>query len=50
MKECRASGASWIITTEKDMVKLRSLDLPGNIIIIEIAFSADRPFYESVFS
>ncbi len=50
VKECRSSGASWIITTDKDMVKLRNLDLPENILIIEIAFIADQPFFESVFA
>ena len=49
-RECIASGASWIVTTEKDFVKLRNLDLPGNILIIEIAFIADRLFFESVFA
>ncbi|MBI5076199.1 MAG: tetraacyldisaccharide 4'-kinase [Nitrospirae bacterium] len=49
-RECMASGASWILTTEKDFVKLRNLDLPGNILIIEIAFIADRSFYDSVFA
>jgi tetraacyldisaccharide-1-P 4'-kinase len=50
VKECGSVGASWIITTDKDMVKLRNLDLPENILIIEIAFVADRPFFESVFA
>lgn len=50
VKECGSSGASWIITTEKDFVKLRNLDLPENILIIEITFIADRPFFESVFA
>jgi tetraacyldisaccharide 4'-kinase len=49
-KECMTSGASWIITTDKDMVKLRNLDLPENILIIEIAFIANQPFFESVFA
>ncbi|MBI5848161.1 MAG: tetraacyldisaccharide 4'-kinase [Nitrospirae bacterium] len=49
-KECATSGASWIVTTDKDMVKLRNLDLPENILIIEIAFIADQPFFESVFA
>lgn len=50
VKEGRASGASWIISTDKDMVKLRNLDLPENILIIEIAFSAGQTFFESVFA
>lgn len=50
VKECSASGASWIITTEKDMVKLGNLDLPANILIIEIAFTAGTTFFDSVFA
>ncbi len=49
-RECSGSGAEWAVTTGKDMVKIRDLDLPGNILIIEIAFTADRPFFDSVFS
>jgi len=49
VKECGSSGAAWIITTDKDMVKLRNLDLPENIHIIEIVFMADRTFFDSVF-
>lgn len=50
VRECRSAGASWILTTDKDRVKLRNLDLPANILIIEIAFSAGQPFFESVFA
>ncbi|MBI5632872.1 MAG: tetraacyldisaccharide 4'-kinase [Nitrospirae bacterium] len=50
VKESASSGAAWIITTEKDFVKLRNLDLPQNILIIEIAFIADQTFFESVFA
>ncbi len=50
IKESGSSGASWIATTDKDMVKLRNLDLPANILIIEIAFTAGRPFFDSLFS
>ena len=47
---CRGSGAEWAVTTGKDMAKIRELDLPENILIIEIAFTADRPFFDSVFA
>lgn len=50
VKECGSSGASWIITTEKDFVKLRNLDLPENILIIEIAFTAGQTFFDSLFA
>jgi tetraacyldisaccharide 4'-kinase len=50
IRECDRSGAGWVVTTGKDMAKMRDLDLPGNIIIIEIAFTAAQPFFDSVFA
>jgi len=47
--EAGKSGAEWIVTTEKDMIKIRGLDLPENIIIIGIEFSIDEGFYDVVF-
>jgi len=47
--EAGKSGAEWIATTEKDMIKIRDLDLPENIIIIRIEFSIDEEFYDEVF-
>ena len=49
-EEALKSGAEWIVTTEKDMIKIRGLDLPGNIIIIGIEFSIDKGFYDAVFA
>jgi tetraacyldisaccharide 4'-kinase len=49
-EEALKSGAEWIVTTEKDMIKIRDLDLPGNIIIIGIEFSIDKEFYDAVFA
>jgi len=49
-QECSGSGAEWAITTGKDMAKIRDLDLPGNILIIEIAFTAGQPFFDSAFA
>ena len=43
------SGAEWIVTTEKDIIKLRNLDLPGNTLIIGVEFSVEGNFYEEVF-
>lgn len=47
--DAEKSGAEWIVTTEKDMMKIRDLDLPENIIIIRIEFSVDKGFYDAVF-
>ena len=44
------SGAESIVTTEKDVIKIRGLDLPENIIIIGIAFSVVQGFYDEVFA
>lgn len=49
-KEAERSDAGWMVTTEKDMIKIRDLDLPENIIIIEIEFIADKGFYDTIFS
>jgi tetraacyldisaccharide 4'-kinase len=43
------SGAEWIVTTEKDIIKLRNLDLPGNILIIGVEFSVEGNFYDEAF-
>jgi tetraacyldisaccharide 4'-kinase len=48
-RDIQRCGAEWIVTTEKDIIKLRNLDLPGNIVIIEIDFSVEACFYEEVF-
>jgi tetraacyldisaccharide 4'-kinase len=48
--EAGKSRAEWIVTSEKDMIKIRDLDLPENIIIIEIEFSIDARFYDSAFA
>jgi tetraacyldisaccharide 4'-kinase len=48
--EAGKSGADWLVTSEKDMIKIRGLDLPENIIIIGITFSISRRFYDAVFS
>ena len=47
--EAAKNGAEWIVTTEKDIMNLRNLDLPGNILIIGIEFSAEGNFYDEVF-
>jgi len=43
-----ASGLE-IITTEKDMVKLRELRLPENIHALRIEFSVEKEFYNQLF-
>jgi tetraacyldisaccharide 4'-kinase len=43
-------GADYIITTEKDMVKIRGFGrLPGNLLWLSISFHAEGRFYDEIF-
>ena len=43
------SGADWIVTTEKDIMRLRGFSLPENLLALRIEFHVDEQFYEDVF-
>ena len=43
------SGADWIVTTEKDIMRLRGFSLPENLLAVRIEFHVDEQFYEDVF-
>jgi tetraacyldisaccharide 4'-kinase len=47
--EAAEGRAEWIVTTEKDIIKIRHLDLPDNTLVVEIAFTVDRAFFDDVF-
>jgi tetraacyldisaccharide-1-P 4'-kinase len=38
-----------IITTEKDLVKLKELEIPKNLSALKIEFSIDNEFYDNLF-
>ncbi len=44
-----ASGLD-IVTTEKDLVKLKELDVPDNLLALKIEFSVDNEFYDTLFN
>jgi tetraacyldisaccharide 4'-kinase len=44
-----ASGAEWIITTEKDIMRLKSFRLPENLVALGIELVVDRGFYDEAF-
>lgn len=46
----KGCGAEWIITTEKDIMRLKGLGLPENLAALKIEFTVDRGFYDLVFS
>ena len=43
------AGAAWIVTTEKDIMRLRGFDLPENLVALAIEFSAEKKLYDRVF-
>ena len=49
LKEAKAGNADWIVTTEKDMVRLRGMRLPENLVALAIRFAIDEKFYAEVF-
>lgn len=48
-KEALRCNAEWIITTEKDIIRLRGIKLPENLVFLGIELSASDGFYEEVF-
>jgi len=49
VKEAEANDAGWIVTTEKDMMRLKGLRLPDNIFALKINFMIDDEFYNEAF-
>lgn len=48
-KIIKEAGGLEIITTEKDMVKLKALELPNYILALRIKFLIDGNFYDDIF-
>ena len=48
IKNATRCGAGWIVTTEKDIMRLRRMDLPENLVALGIDFVTDREFYDEV--
>ncbi|OGW44705.1 MAG: tetraacyldisaccharide 4'-kinase [Nitrospirae bacterium RBG_13_41_22] len=49
-KVAEKTGAEWIVTTEKDIMRLKGLELPENLVSLDIEFSVDERFYDEVFN
>ncbi len=45
----RKCGAEWIVTTEKDIIKVKGLELPDNLYTMGIEFKADEAFFTEMF-
>jgi len=50
LKEAKKSNADWIITTEKDLIRLKGLKIPENLAALTIEFSIDEEFYNEAFN
>jgi tetraacyldisaccharide 4'-kinase len=46
----KKNGADWIVTTEKDIMRLKELSVPANLVALMIEFSIDKEFYDEVFT
>ncbi len=49
-REAEKKSADWIVTTEKDIMRLRSFALPENLVSLLIEFTVDDRFYDAVLS
>jgi tetraacyldisaccharide 4'-kinase len=47
--QAHVNGAPWIITTEKDIMRLQGIDTPENLLTLVIDFVAEERFFGEVF-
>jgi tetraacyldisaccharide 4'-kinase len=47
--EAAESGAGWIVTTEKDIMRMTGFELPQNLVSLAIEFHIDGRFYDEAF-
>lgn len=50
VEHSKKSDADWIITTEKDIMRLKELEVPAKLVALAIEFSIDDGFYDEVFT
>jgi tetraacyldisaccharide 4'-kinase len=48
-RKSRELGCDLMLTTEKDMVKLKELKIPDNVFSLEMTWKTDAAFYDDVF-
>lgn len=48
-KEASRNNADWIVTTEKDIMRLKGLSLPKQLVSLGIEFHVDKKFFDAVF-
>jgi tetraacyldisaccharide 4'-kinase len=50
IEDSKKSNADWIVTTEKDIMRLRVLNIPANLVALSIEFMVSGGFYSEVFN
>ena len=50
IKDSVKGDDNWIVTTEKDIMRLRQLNIPANLVALLIEFAVDEEFYNEVFN
>ena len=50
IEDSKKSNADWIVTTEKDIMRLRVLNIPANLVALSIEFIVSEGFYNEVFN
>ena len=50
IRNAKGYNSDWIVTTEKDIMRLRSFSTPENLVSLAIEFTVDEKFYDEVFS
>ena len=50
IKDSIKGDDNWIVTTEKDIMRLRQLNIPANLVALSIEFTVDEEFYNKVFN
>jgi tetraacyldisaccharide 4'-kinase len=48
IRNAKGYNSDWIVTTEKDIMRLKGFALPENVVSLGIEFSVDEGFYEEV--
>ena len=48
IRNAKGYNSDWIVTTEKDIMRLKGFALPENVVSLGIEFSVDERFYEEV--
>ncbi len=49
LSESKKNNSAWIVTTEKDIMRLKHIDLPDNLVALAIEFHTEERFYQKVF-